>query len=63
MYIDAKASITAEYASDKVPILIRTRAWDFFKENKKGNFYIARIFNINNATYDDIKIIQIKLTT
>lgn len=61
MYIDAKASITSENASDKVPILIRTRAWNFFKENKEGNFHIARVFNVNNATYEDVKLIQIQM--
>lgn len=61
MYIDAKASITSENASDKVPILIRTRAWNFFKENKEGNFHIARVFNVNNATFEDVKLIQIQM--
>lgn len=61
MYVDAKASTTAEYASDKVPILIRTRAWNFFKENKEGNFHIARVFNVHNAALKDVKLIQIQL--
>lgn len=61
MYIDAKATITGEYEADKIPILIRTRAWNFLKDNKEGNFFIARIFDVNNAKIEDVKLIQVKL--
>lgn len=61
MYVDAKATITSEYEADKIPILIRTRAWNFLKDNKEGNFFIARIFGVNNAKVEDVKLIQVKL--
>lgn len=61
MYVDAKATITGEYEADKIPILIRTRAWNFLKDNKEGNFFIARIFDVNNAKIEDVKLIQVKL--
>lgn len=60
MYIDAKATITSEYEADKIPILIRTRAWDFLKANKYGNFFIARIFDVNNAKVEDVKLLEIR---
>lgn len=61
MYVDAKATITSEYEADKIPILIRTRTWNFLKDNKEGNFFIARIFDVNNAKVEDVKLIQVKL--
>lgn len=61
MYVDAKATITGEYEADKIPILIRQRAWTFLKDNKEGNFFIARVFDVNNARFEDVKLVQIRL--
>ncbi|MFY7788968.1 MAG: hypothetical protein ACOVQA_13960, partial [Thermoflexibacteraceae bacterium] len=61
MYVDAKATITGEYEADKIPIIIRQRTWSFLKDNKEGNFFIARVFDVNNAKVEDVKLLQVKL--
>lgn len=61
-YVDAKATVTSEDQSDKIPILIRKGTWNFIRENgaNERNFFLARVFNIKNANAEQVQLLKIQ---
>ncbi|HAK80529.1 MAG TPA: hypothetical protein DCM71_27420 [Runella sp.] len=61
-YIDAKATITGESQSDKIPILIRKGTWDFIRESDadKKNIFLARVFGASSANSEQVQLLKIQ---
>jgi hypothetical protein len=60
-YIDAKATITAESESDKIPILLRQSTWHFMMdtENTGKQIFLARVFGVNNTGAHKVHLLRI----
>jgi hypothetical protein len=64
-YIDAKATLTEESQSDKIPILIRKGTWGFIRESgsDKKNIFLARVFGARNANAGQVQLLKIQYFT
>lgn len=59
-YIDAKATMTREQESDKIPILIRKGTWDFIRENTNEEIFLARVFGARQEKSNNVQLLKIK---
>ena len=61
-YIDAKATLTGENQSDKIPILIRKGTWDFIRETETSgkSVFLARVFGVKSANINQVQLLKIQ---
>ncbi len=60
-YIDAKATLTAENETDKIPILLRQGTWQFIMENEdpRKQIFLARVFGARNTRANKVHMLKI----
>ncbi len=49
IYIQVKATTTSISQADQISLPISTREWNFVFESIEDDYYLARVFDINNA--------------
>jgi len=56
-YIDAKSTTTSN-ESEEIDIILRNSEWKFMIASEKDKYLIAKVFNANNPTLDDIVFLK-----
>ena len=56
-YIDAKSTTTSN-ESEEIDIILRNSEWKFMIASEKDKYLIAKVFNANNPTFDDIVFLK-----
>ncbi|WP_028666157.1 protein NO VEIN domain-containing protein [Runella zeae] len=56
-YIDAKSTTTSN-ESDEIDVILRNSEWKFMIASEKDKYLIAKVFNANNPTFDDIVFLK-----